>query len=40
MKTKSNNKTGIRNKSSMTFPSKVIKKLNPKIGINSNKINE
>tara|TARA_B100001027_G_scaffold95037_1_gene65241 strand:- start:102 stop:305 length:204 start_codon:yes stop_codon:yes gene_type:complete len=33
IKTKTNNKRGIRNKSSRIFPTKLMKKLNPKIGI-------
>ena len=38
--TKTNNKRGIRNKSSRIFPTKLIKKFNPKIGIMISKINE
>ena len=40
MKTKINNKIGIRNKSSSMFPKKLIKKLIPKIGINIKAITE
>ena len=40
IKTKINNKTGIRIKSSRMFPRKLIKKLNPKIGITTNVIND
>ena len=40
IKTKINNKIGIRNKISKTFPKKLIKKLIPKIGINISGINE
>ena len=40
MKTKINNKTGIRNKSSSMLPKKLNKKLIPKIGINIKAITE
>jgi len=36
----SNNKRGIKNKRSRIFPTKLIKKLNPKIGIRISMINE
>ncbi len=36
----SNIKRGTKNKSNKIFPAKLKKKLNPKIGINSRKINE
>ena len=38
--TKTNNKRGIRNKRSRIFPTKLMKKLNPKIGIMISMINE
>ena len=38
--TKTNNKRGIRNKSNRIFPIKLMKKLNPKIGIMMSMINE
>ena len=40
IKTKTNNKRGIRNKRRRIFPIKLIKKLNPKIGITMSMINE
>ena len=40
IKTKSNNKRGIRNNRSRMLPRKLIKKLNPKIGITISIINE
>ena len=36
----SNNKRGIKNKRSRIFPTKLMKKLNPKIGITISMINE
>ena len=38
--TKTNNKRGIKNKRSRIFPIKLMKKLNPKIGITISNINE
>ena len=38
--TKTNNRRGIKNKRSRIFPTKLMKKLNPKIGIMISKINE
>ena len=38
--TKKNNRRGIKNKISRIFPTKLMKKLNPKIGITMSKINE
>ena len=40
IKTKTNNKRGIKNKRSRIFPTKLMKKLNPKIGITISMINE
>tara|TARA_A100001035_G_C27334049_1_gene299757 strand:+ start:137 stop:373 length:237 start_codon:yes stop_codon:yes gene_type:complete len=40
IKTKINNKIGIKIKSSRMFPRKLIKKLNPKIGITTNVIKD
>ena len=37
--TKTNNKRGIKNKRSRIFPTKLMKKLNPKIGITISMIN-
>ena len=38
--TKINNRRGIKNKRSRIFPTKLMKKLNPKIGITISMINE
>ena len=38
--TKTNNRRGIKNKSISIFPTKLMKKLNPKIGITISMINE
>ena len=38
--TKNNNSSGIKNKRSRIFPTKLMKKLNPKIGIKIIMINE
>ena len=38
--TKTNNRRGIKNKRRRIFPTKLIKKLNPKIGIMISMINE
>ena len=38
--TKTNNRRGIKNKRSRIFPTKLIKKLNPKIGTMISRINE
>ena len=37
---KTNNRRGIKNKRSRIFPTKLMKKLNPKIGITISMINE
>ena len=37
---KTNNRRGIKNKRSRIFPTKLMKKLNPKIGITKSMINE
>ena len=40
IKNKTNNRRGIKNKRSRIFPTKLMKKLNPKIGITIRMINE